>query len=83
MYETITNWMAWTCKRDCPIRYIVTVEKLREGWDCPFAYVLGSVGNVATETAVEQLLGPRAQDATSDTDGSCRVGSRLRNRPKP
>ena len=28
-----------------------------EGWDCPFAYVLGSVGNVATETAVEQLLG--------------------------
>ncbi len=42
---------------ECPIRYIVTVEKLREGWDCPFAYVLGSVGNVATETAVEQLLG--------------------------
>jgi type III restriction enzyme len=43
--------------RDCPVRYIVTVEKLRQGWDCPFAYVLGSVGNVATETAVEQLLG--------------------------
>jgi type III restriction enzyme len=42
---------------DCPVRYIVTVEKLRQGWDCPFAYVLGSVGNVATETAVEQLLG--------------------------
>ena len=41
----------------CPVRYIVTVQKLREGWDCPFAYVLGSVGNVATETAVEQLLG--------------------------
>jgi type III restriction enzyme len=43
--------------RDCIVEYIVTVEKLREGWDCPFAYVLGSVGNVATETAVEQLLG--------------------------
>ncbi len=41
----------------CDVRYIVTVEKLREGWDCPFAYVLGSIGNVATETAVEQLLG--------------------------
>ena len=42
---------------DCLVRYVLTVDKLREGWDCPFAYVLGSVGNVATETAVEQLLG--------------------------
>ena len=42
---------------NCPVRYVITVDKLREGWDCPFAYVLGSVGNVATETAVEQLLG--------------------------
>jgi type III restriction enzyme len=42
---------------DCVVEYIITVDKLREGWDCPFAYVLGSVGNVATETAVEQLLG--------------------------
>lgn len=42
---------------DCLVEFIVTVDKLREGWDCPFAYVLGSVGNVATETAVEQLLG--------------------------
>ena len=43
--------------KECKVEYILTVEKLREGWDCPFAYVLGSVGNVATETAVEQLLG--------------------------
>lgn len=42
---------------DCQVRFVITVDKLREGWDCPFAYVLGSVGNVATETAVEQLLG--------------------------
>lgn len=42
---------------DCTVEYIITVDKLREGWDCSFAYVLGSVGNVATETAVEQLLG--------------------------
>ncbi|MCL2305973.1 MAG: DEAD/DEAH box helicase family protein [Planctomycetaceae bacterium] len=41
----------------CAVRYVITVDKLREGWDCPFAYILGSVGNVATETAVEQLLG--------------------------
>lgn len=43
--------------KDCMVEYVITVDKLREGWDCPFAYVLGSVGNVATETAVEQLLG--------------------------
>jgi type III restriction enzyme len=43
--------------RECVVEYVITVEKLRQGWDCPFAYVLGSVGNVATETAVEQLLG--------------------------
>lgn len=42
---------------DCTVEYVITVDKLREGWDCPFAYVLGSVGNVATPTAVEQLLG--------------------------
>lgn len=43
--------------QDCRVRYIITVDKLREGWDCPFAYVLGSIGNAATATAVEQLLG--------------------------
>ena len=42
---------------DCPIEYVITVDKLTEGWDCPSAYVLGSIGNVATETAVEQILG--------------------------
>lgn len=44
-------------KPECKVEYVITVDKLREGWDCPFAYVLGSVGNVATDTAVEQLLG--------------------------
>lgn len=43
--------------RDCPIRYIITVQALREGWDCPFAYVLCSVQSVGSATAVEQLLG--------------------------
>jgi len=43
--------------KDCKVEYVLTVDKLAQGWDCPFAYVLGSVGNVATETAVEQLLG--------------------------
>ena len=41
----------------CAIRYIITVQALREGWDCPFAYVLCSVQPVRSATAVEQLLG--------------------------
>lgn len=41
----------------CPVRYVITVDKLREGWDCPLAYVLGSIGNTSTATAVEQLIG--------------------------
>jgi len=50
----------------CPIRYIITVQKLREGWDCPFAYVLCTVAEQRSETAVEQILGrvlrlPKAQ----------------------
>lgn len=40
-----------------PIEHIITVQKLREGWDCPFAYVLCSVANLGARTAVEQLLG--------------------------
>ncbi|MDR0704730.1 MAG: DEAD/DEAH box helicase family protein [Planctomycetaceae bacterium] len=43
--------------RTCPIKYIITVEALKEGWDCPFAYVLCSLANVKSNTAVEQLLG--------------------------
>ncbi len=43
--------------RDCPVRYIITVQALREGWDCPFAYVLCSVQSIRSATAVEQLLG--------------------------
>ncbi len=39
------------------IRYVLTVQKLREGWDCPFAYVLCSASNLSSKTAVEQTLG--------------------------
>jgi type III restriction enzyme len=51
---------------DCPLRFIITVDKLREGWDCPFAYVLVSFRASSTSTALEQILGrvlrmPRAQ----------------------
>lgn len=41
----------------CVIRYVVTQSALKEGWDCPFAYVLCSVANLSSSTAVEQMLG--------------------------
>ena len=44
-------------KMDCPIRYVITVQALKEGWDCPFAYVLCSVMELHAATAVEQILG--------------------------
>ena len=37
--------------------FIITVDKLREGWDCPFAYILFSFRNTTSATAVEQVLG--------------------------
>lgn len=43
--------------RDCPVRYVITIQALREGWDCPFAYVLCSLQKLSSATAVEQLLG--------------------------
>ncbi len=42
---------------NCEIRYVVTVQALKEGWDCSFAYVLCSVANTKSSTSVEQLLG--------------------------
>lgn len=42
---------------DCPIRYIITVNALKEGWDCPFAYVLATIANRTSTVDVEQILG--------------------------
>lgn len=42
---------------DCPIDFIITVEALKEGWDCSFAYVFCSVANIHSATDAEQLLG--------------------------
>lgn len=55
----------------CDVRYVITVQKLREGWDCPFAYVLCSVAELSSPTAVEQILGrvlrmPGARRKTRD-----------------
>ena len=43
--------------QNCPVRYIITKEALREGWDCSFAYLLGIIPNVNSNTGVTQLIG--------------------------
>lgn len=55
----------------CPVRFVITVQALREGWDCPTAYVLCSVAEQGSARAVEQLLGrvlrlPRARRKHED-----------------
>jgi type III restriction enzyme len=57
------------------VRFIITVQKLREGWDCPFAYVLCSLKETRSATAIEQIVGrilrlPNAQ-AKEHPDLNC------------
>jgi len=42
---------------DNKIEAIITMEALKEGWDCSFAYVFCSVATVHSKRDVEQLLG--------------------------
>lgn len=42
---------------DCPIEFVITIEALKEGWDCSFAYVFCSVKQVSSSKDAEQLLG--------------------------
>jgi type III restriction enzyme len=44
-------------ERECAKRFIITVQALREGWDCSFAYILCSVAEIGSSRAVEQILG--------------------------
>ncbi len=41
----------------CPVTTVITVQALKEGWDCSFAYVLCSLANIGAAQDVEQLLG--------------------------
>jgi type III restriction enzyme len=65
----------------CPIRYVITVKALKEGWDCPFAYVLCSLQDMKSGKDVEQLLGrvlrmpyARAAPAAGNGQGVCACG---------
>jgi type III restriction enzyme len=39
------------------VRYIITKDALREGWDCPFAYVLAVLSKTTATTALTQMIG--------------------------
>ena len=41
----------------CPVRYIITKDALREGWDCPFAYILAILSKITATTALTQMVG--------------------------
>ena len=41
----------------CGVRFIVTKDALREGWDCPFAYVLAILSKGTAKTALTQMIG--------------------------
>jgi type III restriction enzyme len=43
--------------KNCPVRYIITVNALKEGWDCPNAYILASLADKSSAVEVEQILG--------------------------
>lgn len=56
---------------DCPVRYIITINALKEGWDCPFAYILASLADKSSPVDVEQIVGrvlrlPYASRNTND-----------------
>jgi type III restriction enzyme len=42
---------------NCKVKYVITVQALKEGWDCSFAYILCSVSRVQSSKDAEQLLG--------------------------
>ena len=64
--------------RLCPVRYIITKDALKEGWDCSFAYVLSILSNSKSETALTQFIGrvlrqPYAQETTIPALNQCFV----------
>ncbi|MCX6759443.1 MAG: DEAD/DEAH box helicase family protein [Candidatus Nealsonbacteria bacterium] len=70
--------------KSCPIRYIITVNALREGWDCPFAYILVSVSNLGARIAVEQTIGrimrlPYAKEQNNAALNSAYIFASTRN----
>lgn len=62
----------------CPVRFIITKDALREGWDCPFAYVLVVLSRTTARTALTQMIGrvlrqPHAKLTQQDALNECYV----------
>ena len=62
----------------CPVRYIITKDALKEGWDCSFAYLLTLLDNTTAATAMTQLMGrvmrqPHARSTNHPKLDSCYV----------
>ena len=62
----------------CPVRYIITKDALKEGWDCPFAYLLALLDNTTAQTAMTQMIGrimrqPYARSTTFPELNKCYV----------
>jgi len=60
------------------VRFILTKDALREGWDCPFAYVLAVLSKTTARTALTQMVGrvmrqPHAQETDSVALNECYV----------
>lgn len=55
--EIDTRYKAGIADEQCPVKYVITQQALAEGWDCPSAYILVSMAEIRSATAVEQLLG--------------------------
>lgn len=62
----------------CPVRYVITKDALKEGWDCPFAYVLALLDKTTAQTAMTQMIGrvlrqPEARLTSIDALNQCYV----------
>ena len=53
----------------CPVRVIITKDALREGWDCPFAYVLAVLSKTTANTALTQMIGRVLRQPHAKTTG--------------
>ena len=62
----------------CPVRWIITKDALKEGWDCSFAYLLVVLDNTQARLAITQLVGrvmrqPHAKRTSRDALDRCYV----------
>ena len=51
------------------VRYIITKEALKEGWDCPFAYILTILSKTRAPVAIEQMIGRVLRQAETKRTG--------------